>query len=90
MATVKQFEELGIWQLSRELVKKVYKVTSTPSFRQDRPLTDQMTRSAVSIMSNIAEGFERDGKTEFRHFLSIAKGSCSELRSQLCVAADLG
>jgi four helix bundle protein len=85
----KRFEDLEVWQLSRELVKSIYKLTSGTRFSKDFGLANQIQRSAVSIMSNIAEGFERKSKKEFISFLSIAKGSCGELRSQLYIGLDL-
>jgi four helix bundle protein len=72
-----------------ELVKSIYKLTSGAKFSKDFGLVSQIQRSAVSIMSNIAEGFERKSKKEFISFLSIAKGSCGELRSQLYIGLDL-
>jgi four helix bundle protein len=86
---IERFEDLEVWQLSRELVKSVYKLTSGTKFSKDFGLASQIQRSAVSIMSNIAEGFERKSKKVFISFLSIAKGSCGELRSQLYIGLDL-
>ena len=88
MATVKQFEDLQVWQEARLLVREVYKVTKDPAFRRDFGLRDQITRAATSTMSNIAEGFERGSRKEFIQFLQIAKGSNGEVRSQLYVALD--
>jgi four helix bundle protein len=88
MSTIERFEEIEAWKRARELTRKVYEVSSTGEFYKDFGLKDQMRRSSVSIMSNIAEGFERDGNKEFVNFLSIAKGSCGEARSQLYVALD--
>ena len=88
MATAQTFEELGVWQEARELVKQVYAVTGAKAFRRDFGLRDQMTRAATSTMSNIAEGFERASRKEFIQFLNIAKGSKGEVRSQLYVAFD--
>lgn len=87
---MRTFEEIEAWQLSRELVKEVYRVSREGAFAKDFGLQDQIRRAAVSIMSNIAEGFERGGNKEFVNFLSIAKGSCGEVRSQLYVAFDQG
>jgi four helix bundle protein len=72
----------------REITKSIYALTNRGAFAKDFGLKDQIRRAAVSIMSNIAEGFERDGNGEFVHFLSIAKGSSGEVRSQLYVAYD--
>ena len=83
MATIKRFEDLEIWQLSRELCQTVYQIITTTPLSNSYKLRDQIDASSGSIMDNIAEGFERDGKKEFRQFLSIAKGSCGETRSQL-------
>ena len=88
MATVKQFEDLRVWQEARGLVNEVYKVTKQGPFRRDFSLRDQITRAAVSSMSNIAEGFERGSRREFIQFLNVAKGSTGEVRSQLYVALD--
>jgi len=88
MATVKQFEDLHVWQEARGLVNEVYKVTKQGAFRRDFSLRDQITRAAVSSMSNIAEGFERGSRREFIQFLNVAKGSTGEVRSQLYVALD--
>ena len=87
---MKRFEEIEAWQLSRELVKEVYRVSREGAFAKDFGLQDQIRRAAVSIMSNIAEGFECGGNKEFVNFLSIANGSCGEVRSQLYVAFDQG
>jgi four helix bundle protein len=88
MSSVKSFEDLFVWQKSRELVKLVYAYTRKSSFSRDYGLVDQIRRAAVSIMSNIAEGFERGGKEEILYFLYIAKASCGEVRAQLYVAFD--
>lgn len=84
----KYFEDLEVWKLSRNLINQVYGITKEKSFSKYFGLTEQIRRSAVSIMSNIAEGFERGGNKEFIQYLYIAKGSCGELRSQLYVASD--
>lgn len=90
MATIKRFEDLIAWQKARALAKEVYTITRTGTFAQDFGLRDQICRSAVSVMSNIAEGFEKDSRAEFHRYLTIAKGSCAEVRSQLYVALDVG
>lgn len=83
------FEDLIAWQRARDLTREVYALSRARPFRYDRALVDQIRRSAVSVMSNLAEGFERQGSAaEFSHFLNIARGSCAELRSQLYVALD--
>jgi len=88
MATFKTFEQIGAWQKARELTREVYRITAAGPFSRDYGLRDQIRRASVSIMSNIAEGFERSGSGEFGQFLSTAKGSAGEVRSQLYVALD--
>lgn len=88
MATFKRFEDIGAWQKSRELTGEIYRISNVGAFSKDFGLKDQIRRASVSIMSNIAEGFERSGTGEFAHFLAIAKGSAGEVRSQLYVALD--
>ncbi len=90
MPTVQQFEELHVWQESRELVKQIYGLTKHFPKHETYALSSQMQRAAVSVMSNIAEGFERGSNTEFVQFLYVARASCGELRSQLYIALDLG
>lgn len=90
MARIDRFEDLVAWQRARELVKEVYAITGTNRLSKDFGLRDQIQRAAVSIMANIAEGFERYRLTEFHQFLSVAKASCAELRSHLYVALDVG
>jgi len=85
---VKNFEDLEIWKESRRLAGEIYRVTKDPKFSKDFCLKDQIHRAVISIMSNIAEGFERGGNQEFIQFLYVAKGSCGEVRSQLYVALD--
>lgn len=87
---IKRFEDLIAWQKARNLTKKIYEVTRRGRLRNDYGLSGQIQRAAVSIMSNVAEGFERGGLGEFHQFLSTAKASCAELRSQLYVACDVG
>jgi four helix bundle protein len=87
---VKHFEDLEIWKEARRLTKEIYRLTSAPKFSKDFSLRGQIQSAAISIMSNIAEGFERAGNQEFSQFLYIAKGSCGEVRSQLYAAVDQG
>jgi four helix bundle protein len=88
MSTIREFEQIDAWAKSRLTVKQVYEITRTKLFCADYSLKDQIKRAAVSIMSNIAEGFERDNNKEFIYFLSISKGSCGEVRSLAYVALD--
>jgi len=89
MAIITKFEEILAWQKARELNKFVYALTQLLKFKKDFSLVDQIRRSAISIMSNIAEGFARSTDKEFSHFLYIAHGSVAELQSQLYAAFDL-
>lgn len=88
MSTIERFEDLVAWQRARELRRAVYAFTKQPHVRRDRGFVDQIQRAAVSVMSNIAEGFERGRRAEFHQFLSTAKASCGEVRSLLYVALD--
>ncbi len=91
MAAARQkFEDLKSWKAARELTRLVYAATNGKSFSRDWGLRDQMRRASVSIMANIAEGYERGTRKEHIQFLFIAKGSSGELRSQLYVAKDQG
>lgn len=85
---VEKFQDLIAWQKARVLTQKIYALTNQGKLAQDFGLSRQLQRAAVSIMSNIAEGFERGGRGEFHQFLAIAKGSCAETRSLLYVALD--
>ncbi len=89
MAFVK-FEDIEAWKKGREIALVVYRLTAGDRFRQDRGLCDQIQRAAVSITSNIAEGYARRGNKEFSKFLWIAKGSAAEVQSQIHLAFDLG
>ena len=88
MGRIEKFEDLEIWQLAREFCSDVYTLFLNSSLGIDYPLRNQMDKSSGSIMDNIAEGFERNGNKEFIQYLSVAKASCGELRSQLYRALD--
>ena len=90
MPLIKKFEDMFSWQKARELNKIIYLETQNEMFNKDFALKVQIRKSSISIMSNIAEGFERSNDKEFRYFLKVAKGSAGELRSQLYIASDLG
>lgn len=90
MATLRRFEDLEIWQEARILSKEIIEFTRNTDLKSDFRLRDQIKSSSGSVMDNIAEGFERDGNLEFRQFLSIAKGSAGETRSQLYRIYDNG
>ncbi|HEX7860523.1 MAG TPA: four helix bundle protein [Verrucomicrobiae bacterium] len=90
MTKISKFEDLVAWQRARLLTREIYRVSGAAGFARDFALKDQIRRAAVSIMSNIAEGFERGRPAEFHQMLSIAKASCAEVRSQLYVAFDAG
>ena len=89
MAKIARFEDLEAWQLARQLTAKVYKATLTGKFAKDYGLRAQIQRATVSIVSNIAEGFDRKSNKQFLQFLDIASGSASEVKAQLYVALDL-
>jgi len=87
---VQRFEDLIAWQKARELTKVIYQMTGESSFSKDFGLRDQIQRAAVSVMSNLAQGFERGSTAEFHQFAVISKASCAEVRSQLYAAFDIG
>ena len=87
---IEKFEDFVAGQKARSLTAEIYQVTERGKFSRDFGLRDQIRRASVSIMSNIAEGFERGRASEFHQFLSIAKASCAEVRAQLYVALDVG
>ena len=89
MSRIERFEDIDAWKKAKELSKAIYEITSKGDFSRDFGLRDQIRRAAVSVVSNIAEGFERGGNKEFRQFLSSAKGSAGEVRAQLHVAFDV-
>jgi four helix bundle protein len=90
MPTITRFEDIRAWQSARELTRRIYLVSNAGAFARDAGLRDQMRRAAVSIMSNIAEGFESDTRPQFIRYLGLAKASAGELRAQLYVASDVG
>lgn len=85
-----RFEDLRVWQAARSLTQDVYTITNKGAFAKDFALKDQIRRAAISIMSNIAEGFESRTRPRFVDYLGIAKASAAEVRSQLYVALDQG
>jgi four helix bundle protein len=87
---IERFEEIKAWQEARVLTRMVYELTKGERFARDFGLRDQIQRAAVSVMANISEGFDRRSRKDFRHFLGIALGSSSEVRSHLYVALDQG
>ncbi len=89
MAKINRFEEIKAWQLGRELVKSIYALSKKGEFSKDYGFKDQIRRATISIMSNVAEGFERFSKKEFIQYLNIARGSAGEVRSHLYLALDL-
>lgn len=88
MAKIERFEDLEIWRLAREICKDVWSIIQNTSLQRDYKLREQINGASGSIMDNISEGFERDGNREFINFLSIAKASCGETRSQLYRCLD--
>lgn len=90
MSKVELFEDLIAWQKVRALVSSIYAATNENAFAKDFGLRDQIRRAAVSVMSNLAEGFDRASRPDFHRFVVIAKGSCAEVRSQLYIAHDVG
>lgn len=90
MTGVTRFEDLIAWQKAREMTRAVYRATEQGGFVRDFGLRDQITRASGSVMSNIAEGFERGSRAEFHHYLVVAKASCAEVRSDLYIASDVG
>ncbi len=88
MGKIQKFEDILAWQKARELTREVYARSTTGAFAKDFGLKDQIQRASVSIMGNVAEGFDRGGDKEFIQFLSVSKGSCGEVKSHLYVALD--
>lgn len=89
MPTIKRFEEIEAWQTARELARRVYSLTDEGKFSRDFGLKDQIRRASVSVMSNIAEGFESQTLSQFIRYLGVAKASAGEVRSQLYISRDL-
>lgn len=90
MAIYSNFEDLPVWKEAKDLAVQIYRITREDKFKRDYSLADQIKRAALSISSNVAEGFDRGSRKEFIRFLYIAKGSVSEVRSQLFICEELG
>ncbi|MFI5201952.1 MAG: four helix bundle protein [Candidatus Kapaibacterium sp.] len=90
MAKIEKFEDLVAWQKARILMNDVYRFTRKGKFSKDYKFAGQIQAAAISVMANIAEGFDRGRRAEFHQFLSMAKGSCGEVRSHLYAALDVG
>ena len=90
MPTITRFEEIHAWQTARALTQQIYAVSNEGAFARDFGLRDQMRRAAVSIMSNVAEGFESESQAQFIRYLGYSKASAGEVRAQLYIALDVG
>jgi len=90
MTVYNNFEDLPVWKEAKDLAVQIYRITKEGSLAKDWSLSDQIKRATISISSNIAEGFDRSSRKEFVKFLYIAKGSVSEVRSQLFICKELG
>ena len=90
MTASSRFEDLAVWQRARRFTAQVYAASLTGGFAKDFGLRDQIRRASVSIMANLAEGFDRAQPHQFQYFLTIAKASCAEAQSHLYVARDTG
>ena len=90
MSEIKRFEDLKVWQAARSLSKEIWVLTNSDPFKQNFVLRDQIDRASGSIMDNISEGYGREGRKEFRQYISVSKGSCAEVKSQLYHAYDRG
>jgi four helix bundle protein len=88
MTTFRTFEDIEAWQAARVLNRRIFQLSAKQTFGRDFALRDQIRRASLSVMANIAEGFERDANREFAHFLRIAKGSAGEVRALLYAALD--
>lgn len=89
MSKISTFEDIEVWKKAVELCEKVYLLSENSTLNKDYGLRDQIRKSTISIPSNIAEGFERESNNQFIYFLTIAKGSCGELRTQLFLAMKI-
>ena len=89
MGTLRSFKDIKAWQKAIELAREIYKTSNTGPFSKDYPLRNQIRAAVISISSNIAEGFEREGNKEFIQFLSVAKGSAAEVQTQLRIAFEV-
>ena len=90
MSTIKTFQDIRAWKKAIELAKQIYLTTSKGPYSKDKPLQEQIRKAVVSIASNIAEGFEREGNREFIQFLAIAKGSAAEVQTQVRISFEVG
>jgi four helix bundle protein len=90
VGTIERFEDMSVWKESRAIVRQIYSISKYDKIIKDFGFKEQFQRAAVSIMSNIAEGFERKSNKEFSQFLFVAKGSAGEVRSLSYVAKDIG
>jgi four helix bundle protein len=90
MSKIERFEDLVAWQKARRYAGVIHRLTEQPKFARDFKLRDQIWDAAISVASNIAEGFERNRLREFHQYLSISKASCGEVRSHLYLAFDAG
>ncbi|HEX3443753.1 MAG TPA: four helix bundle protein [Chthoniobacterales bacterium] len=90
MAKVNDFRDFDAFKACRAFVRETGLLVRTPSFAPNRNLVNQMERASISVLSNFAEGYERDGNAEFIQFLSVSKGSVGELRAQLIYSLDIG
>jgi len=90
MSNIREFEDIEAWKIARKLTKHIYEFTNVGKFKHDYPLRDQIRRAGISIMSNIAEGFESQTQALFITYLGRSKASAGEVRSQLYLAYDLG
>ena len=90
MARVNDFPDFDAFKACRAFVRETGLLVRTPSFAPNRSLANQMERASISVLSNFAEGYERDGNAEFIQFLSVSKGSVGELRAQLIYSLDIG